>query len=58
MDGAVPAAETSGALAPVFLPQLVDLRLCGEDAIIAEFIRLVDMSSPLHGVVIYFKYIP
>jgi len=55
-DGAVPVPETSGALAPVFLPQLVDLRLFGEEAIIAEFLRLVDMSSPLHNVLIHFNY--
>jgi len=55
-DGAVPVVETPGALTPVFLPQLVDLRLFGEDAIIAEFMRLVDMSSPLHNVFIHFNY--
>jgi len=54
-EGAMPAAGTSRTLVPVFLPQLVDLRLYGKDPVIMGFVELVDMSSPLHNVVIYFK---
>jgi len=53
--GAVSVAGTSGALVPVFLPQLADLKLCGKDAIIVGFMELVDMSSPLHNIAINFE---
>ena len=54
--GGFPSVENSGGLTPVVLPHLIDLRLCGRDNVIGEFVDLVSMSSPLHNVVIDFKH--
>ena len=51
-QGGMPQVDPSEPPAPVILPQLVDLRLYGNAAIIAGFMVLLDMSSPLHNVVI------
>lgn len=51
----MPLVGKSGVSIPVVLPRLVDLRLDGVDTVIAGFMDLVSMSSPLHNVVIRFR---
>jgi hypothetical protein len=53
---AIPLAEKSGAPDPIVLPQLVDLRLYGNWAIVAEFMDLLNMASPLHHVTIHLQH--
>ena len=55
LEGALPPVEKSGSSAPVVLPQLTDLRLYDADPVIAGFTDLINMSSPLRNVVIYFQ---
>jgi len=54
-EGALPPVEKSGTPAPVVLPRLIDLSLCGSNTSIAGFIDLVSMSSPLHNVTVRFS---
>ena len=54
-EGGMPQVEPSEPPAPVVLPQLVDLRLCGTEAMISGFMDLLSMSSPLHSVIIDFR---
>lgn len=49
-QGGMPRVEPSIPLVPIVLPRLVDLRLQGTTAIVAEFVGLIGMSSPLHNV--------
>lgn len=53
---AIPLAPKSGAPDPIVLSQLVDLRLYGNWAIVAEFIDLLNMASPLHHVTIHLQH--
>ena len=53
----MPLSKPSGPLVPFALPQLVDLRLYGTTPTIIGFMDLVDVSSPLHDVIIYFEYV-
>ena len=59
-EGALPPVEGPGALVPVILPRLVDLRLYGLEAVVVGFVDLVSVSSPLHSVIIRldFAYAP
>jgi len=56
--GAIPLPGPSSAPAPFTLPRLVSLRLHGMEAAISGLIDLIDMSSPLHDVVIRFARDP
>jgi len=48
--------EKSEAPAPVVLPQLVDLSLCGLSTSVAGFMgQVINMTSPLHNVAIRFR---
>ena len=52
----MPLVEQSGALVPIVLPRLVDLRLYGTAAIVAGFVDLISMASPLRNFIIHFQY--
>ena len=54
--GGLSLAKNSRAPAPIVLPRLVDLKLCGTDEGIDGFIDLISMSSPLHSVIIDFQH--
>ena len=54
-DG-LPLAADSEGLAPVLLPHLVDLQLCGTNEVIDGFVGLICMSSPLHRITIHFQH--
>ena len=56
-EGGLPLVEKSRAPTPVVLPQLVNLTLEGVVPLIAGFVDLINMSSPLNNVVIHFQYI-
>ena len=51
-----PQAESREAPVPLVLPQLADLSLCSTSSCILGIINLIDMSSPLHNVVLHFHY--
>ena len=53
-DGAIPS---TGVTKAPLLPHLVDLRLHGMDVAILGFIDFIQMSSPLHNVIIHFDYV-
>ena len=55
-DGATSPADQSGAPVPIVLPQLVDLRLHGTAAVVAGFVDIVSMASPLQNFLIDFQY--
>ena len=55
--GASSLTEQSGELVPIVLPQLVDLRLRGTAVIVAGFVDLVSMASPLHNFIIDFQHV-
>ena len=53
--GAIPPPGSQKTTSvPFTLPRLVNLRLDGQEAAVLGFIDLIDMSSPLHDVVIRF----
>ena len=52
----MPLPWPTGALIPFILPRLVSLWLHGTEVAILKFIDLIDMSSPLHDVVIRFHH--
>jgi len=54
-EGALPPVEKSGAPAPVVLPRLINLSLYGSSTSITAFMDLVNMSSPLHNVIVCFR---
>jgi hypothetical protein len=54
--GAMPLVELSRVPVSVALPRLVDLRLYGKAAIVARFVDLVGMASPLRNFIIHFQY--
>ena len=56
--GTMPLPGPTTDLAPFVLPRLVSLRLHGTEMAISRFIDLIDMSSPLHDVVIRFHNDP
>ena len=58
-SGALPLLERSSSpLVPLILPRLAILRLYGSEAAILGLVDLINMSSPLHNVVIGFKQSP
>lgn len=57
LDGSVlPSVEGPGALVPIALPRLINLRLYGMVTAIAGFMKLIAMS-PLHNVTLHLKSI-
>ena len=55
-DGATPQAESPEAPVPCVLPRLADLKLHSTPGRILGLINLIGMSSPLHNVVLHFRY--
>ena len=53
--GAMPQFGSSGTSAPFTLQKLVDLRLDGSRAVIAQFIDFIGLSAPLDNVVLDFE---
>ena len=53
-QGGMPLVEPPEPSVPIVLPRLIDLQLYGTEAIIAGFVDLVSMSSPLHNFLIDF----
>ena len=56
--GAIPLPGAPGISTSVVLPRLVVLRLHGTNGSILGLLDLIDVSSPLHNVVIRFCYAP
>jgi len=54
-DGATPLVDSPEAPAPVALPGLVDLKLCGMAECILGLVKVIGMPSPLRNVELHFR---